>query len=309
MLQYIADGLVLGSTIGLGAVGLTLTYSILRFANFTHGELITVGAYAAHGVLALIVGAAGAAMVGRLGPFSFGWPLLAALVVAVPITGGIALLLDSLLFGRLRGHGTSITLVIASFGAALALRNLVVVLYGPSPDYYSRAIQIALPLVPRDVLGGIRLTPDQMAVVALAALAVLGLHLLLTRTTVGLAMRAVSENATLAAVIGLDVRHVIRWTWLIGGGLACLSGVLLGVTVQVRPQMGFDLLLPLFAAAILGGIGSPIGAVLGGLLIGMAESLAVPLIGADYRAAVAFVVLILVLLLRPQGLLGEREAA
>ena len=311
MLQYLVDGLVLGSTIGLGAVGLTLTYSILRFANFTHGELLTWGAYLVHGLLAILTGLLGADAVqalGRIGPFSFGWPLLVALVLAMPMTGGIAMLLDSALFGRLRGHGASITLVIASFGAALALRNLVVFLWGPTPDYYSRAIQIALPLVPREVLGGARLTPDQMAVLGLTAVVVVAMHLLLTRTTIGRAMRAVAENPTLASVIGIEVRKVIRWTWLIGGGLAALSGVFLGITVQIRPQMGFDLLLPLFSAAILGGIGSPYGAVLGGLVIGVAESLAVPLVGADYRAAVAFVVLILVLLLRPQGLLGGRAA-
>lgn len=308
MLQYLADGLVLGATIGLGAVGLTLTYAILRFANFTHGELVTVGAYVAHGLLALISGLLGAdalQAVGRIGPFSFGLPLLAALLLAVPVTGLVALLLDALLFGRLRGQGTAITLVIASFGAALALRHLVVVAYGPNPDYFSRAIQIAVPVVPAEILGGARMTPDQMAVLGIAALAVLGLHLLLTRTTMGRAMRAVAESPTLAAVIGIEVRSVVRWTWLIGGGLACLAGVFLGLTVQIRPQMGFDLLLPLFSAAILGGIGSPLGAVLGGLLIGLAESLAVPLVGADYRAAVAFAVLILVLLVRPQGLLGR----
>jgi branched-chain amino acid transport system permease protein len=307
MLQYVADGLVLGATIGLGAVGLTLTYAILRFANFTHGELITVGAYLTHGLLALGTGLLGAEAAGlaRLGPFGFGWPLVAALLVAIPLTGLVALALDAALFARLRGHGAAITLVIASFGAALAVRHLVVVACGPNPDYFTRAIPIAVPVVPREILGGARMTPDQMAVLGLAALAVLGLHLLLTRTTIGRAMRAVAENPTLAAVIGIEVRRVVRWTWLIGGGLACLAGVFLGLTVQIRPQMGFDLLLPLFAAAILGGIGSPLGAVLGGLLIGLAESLAVPLIGGDYRAAVAFAVLILVLLLRPQGLLGR----
>ncbi len=308
MLQYVVDGLVLGATIGLGAVGLTLTYAILRFANFTHGELLTVGAYLTHGLLALITGLLGAeavAALGRIGPLGFGWPLVLALLLAIPLTGLVALLIDALLFARLRGHGAAITLVIASFGAALALRHLVVVAYGPNPDYFSRAIPIALTVVPREILGGARLTPDQMAVLALAAVAVLGLHLLLTRTTIGRAMRAVAESPTLAAVIGIEVRKVVRWTWLIGGGLACLAGVFLGLTVQIRPQMGFDLLLPLFAASILGGIGSPLGAVLGGLLIGLAESLAVPLIGADYRAAVAFAVLILVLLLRPQGLLGR----
>ncbi len=104
------------------------------------------------------------------------------------------------------------------------------------------------------------------------------------------------------------MRAVVRWTWLIGGGLAAIAGIFLGLTVQVRPSMGFDLLLPLFAAAILGGIGSPYGAVLGGLLIGLAESLSVPLVGSEYRQAVGFLVMLAMLLWRPQGLLGERAS-
>jgi branched-chain amino acid transport system permease protein len=143
-------------------------------------------------------------------------------------------------------------------------------------------------------------------VLALTAVLVAGLHVFLSRTTLGRAMRATAENPALATLVGIDVRAVVRWTWLIGGGLAAVAGIFLGLTVQVRPSMGFDLLLPLFAAAILGGIGSPYGAVLGGLLIGLAESLSVPLVGSEYRQAVGFLVMLAMLLWRPQGLLGER---
>jgi branched-chain amino acid transport system permease protein len=120
-------------------------------------------------------------------------------------------------------------------------------------------------------------------------------------------MRAVSENPALARVVGIDVAAVIHATWLIGGALACVSGIMLGLTVQIRPQMGFDLLLPLFAAAILGGIGSVWGAILGGLIVGIAEAAAVQWVGAEFRSAVAFVLLIAVLLIRPRGLFGVRE--
>jgi branched-chain amino acid transport system permease protein len=132
------------------------------------------------------------------------------------------------------------------------------------------------------------------------------MHLLLTRSHIGRAMRAVSENPALARVVGVDVVAVVRATWLIGGALACVSGIMLGLTVQIRPQMGFDLLLPLFAAAILGGVGSVWGAIAGGLIVGIAEAAAVQFIGSEYRAAVAFLILIAVLLVRPRGLFGVR---
>jgi branched-chain amino acid transport system permease protein len=302
-LQDVANGVILGATIGLGAIGLTLTYSILRFANFTHGEFVSWGAYFVASLLTVWTLASGLG-IGALGPLSFGAPFLAALGLASGLTAGLALLVDRLLFRPLRRHGTEITLVIASFGASLALRYLLVFLYGPEPTYYTREIQLARPVLP-----GVRLTADQGFMLGLTVALVVGLHLLLTRTTLGRAMRATSENPTLAQVIGLDPAAVVRWTWLIGGGLAAVGGVFVGLTVQVRPLMGFELLLPLFAAAILGGVGSVYGAVLGGLVVGLAEALAVPLIGAEYRAAVAFVVLVAILLVRPQGILGEREAA
>jgi branched-chain amino acid transport system permease protein len=132
------------------------------------------------------------------------------------------------------------------------------------------------------------------------------LQLLLTRTTLGRAMRATAMNPALARVAGVDTDAVVRATWVIGAALAAVAGVFAGIVGQIRPMLGFDLLLPLFAAAILGGIGSVRGAVAGGYIVGLAESLSVPLVGAEYRAATAFVVLIGILLVRPTGLFGER---
>jgi branched-chain amino acid transport system permease protein len=303
-LPYLVDGLLLGSILALGAVGLTLTYSILGFANFTHGDLITWGAYFVLSLLLAWTAVSGSGL-GQLGTLSFGWPFLLALAVAMVLTGGLGVVLDRLLFRPLRHHGTQIVLVIASFGASLALRYGLAFVYGPEPAYYTREIQLATPIVPW--LPAVRATPDQLFVLGLTAVLVVGLHLLLTRTTLGRAMRAVSENPALARVVGVDPQAIARWTWLLGGALATVAGAFVGLTVQVRPWLGFDLLLPLFAAAILGGVGSVYGALLGGLLIGLAEALSVPLVGAEYRAAVAFAVLLGVLLLRPRGLLGTRE--
>lgn len=307
MLQLITDGLIVGSVIALGAVGVTLTYSLLKFANFAHSELLTWGAYLAMTFMGVFIAVSGGGVMRPIGPFSFGWPLLAALAVSAVLTALLALAVEALVFRRLREKGAAIVLVIASFGVALALRNLLMFVYGSLPDYYSREIQIAIRVLPRDMMGGIRITPDQIFVLGLAVVLVVLLHLFLTRTIMGKAMRATSENPALARVAGIDVARVIRVTWIIGAVLAAVAGVFAGLTVQVRPFLGFDLLLPLFAAAILGGIGSVYGAVIGGLIVGLAESLSVPIFGAEYRAAIAFLILIAILLVRPTGLFGERR--
>ncbi|MGX5802591.1 branched-chain amino acid ABC transporter permease [Bradyrhizobium sp. Arg314] len=299
-LQFIVDGLLTGSMIGLGAIGVTLTYSILRFSNFAHGDFMAWGTYATLAV----VGAIGA-MFGKVAPIgslSFGWPLIVALVVGMAFTGLLALLLDLVLFSRLRKQGQAIIVVMASFGASMALRSLLEFTFTSRPTYFSRAIQIATPIG-----FGIRITPDQIALLLLTALLVTGVHLLITRTQTGRAMQALSQNAALARVVGIDVAKVVRVTWIIGGGLACVAGVMIGILIQIRPFMGFDMLLPMFAAAILGGIGSVPGAVLGGLIIGLAEAGAVQLIGAEWRAAVSFIILMAVLFVRPIGLFGVRE--
>jgi branched-chain amino acid transport system permease protein len=330
MLQILADGLIIGSIISLGAIGLTVTFSILRFSNFGHGDLLAWGAYLAFSTLAMAVAAgwvpgqvaAAGVAGGTLTPgvtaavfapttavtLSFGWPLVGALLVASVLTALMALAIDWALFKRLRIQG-SITLVIASFGAALAMRNALLFFYGGIPRYYSQELQIAIPFVPRSVWGGLRVTPDQIFVLLLTAVTVVALHLFLSRSTLGRAMRATAHNPQLARVAGIDPERVMRATWVLGAVLAAVAGVFAGLTVQLRPTLGLDLLLPLFAAVILGGIGSVWGAVLGGLVVGLAESAAVALVGAEWRAGAAFVVLIAILLVRPNGLFGDATPA
>ena len=295
-LQFLADGLISGAMIGLGAIGVTLTYSILRFSNFAHGDFMAWGAYAA----LTVVGAMGGST--PLKPFSFGLPLLAALVVAMGLTALLALLLDWLLFARLRARGQSIIVVMASFGASMALRNMLEFSFSSRPAYFSRAIQMAIPLG-----FGIKITADQVALLALTLVLVTGMHVFVQKSQRGREMRAYSQNPALARVVGIDVAKVVRTTWVIGAALACASGVMVGVVVQIRPLMGLDLLLPIFAAAILGGIGSIPGAVMGGLIIGVSGSAAVQFVGAEWRSAVAFVILMAVLLIRPTGLFGVAE--
>ncbi len=299
-LQFLLDGTIAGALIGLGAIGITLTYSILRFSNFAHGYLMAWGAYDAMVGAGALAALAGGVM--PLAPLSFGLPLLGGLALAVAVAAGLALLLDRLLFARLRARGQAIIVVMASFGASLALRNLLEFGFTSSPRYYSTALQIARPLGL-----GVRITPDQGAMLALTAASMAAMHLYLTRSQRGREMRAYAQNPALARVVGIDVARVIRATWVIGAALAALAGVMVGVLVQIRPLMGLDMLLPMFAAAILGGIGSVPGAVLGGLIIGLGEAAAVQFVGAEWRAAVAFVILMAVLLIRPTGLFGVRE--
>jgi branched-chain amino acid transport system permease protein len=296
--QVIMDGLIAGATIGLGAIGVTLTYSILRFANFAHGEFIAWGAYFALAVSSFL-GVLAPGLATPLVPFSFGWSLPLAALAAMALSAGLALLVDALLFGRLRArNGAIIILVMASFGAALTLRNVLEFIFTSRPEYYSRELQIAVRFF------GLRATPDALLALVVTAAVVVSLQIVLTRTAIGRAMRAVSENPQLAGIAGVDSRKVIRLVWILGAGLACLAGIIAGLLIQIRPTMGLDLLLPIFAAAILGGIGSTPGALAGGLIIGIAESLTVRLIGAEWRAAVAFVILVAILLLRPRGLFG-----
>lgn len=299
-LQFVVDGLLTGSMIGLGAIGVTLTYSILRFSNFAHGDFMAWGTYATLAVVSAIGATFG--KVAPMAPLSFGWPLIVALAIGMAFTALLALLLDKVLFSRLRSQGQAIIVVMASFGASMALRSLLEFTFTSRPTYFSRAIQIAMP-----VGSGIRITPDQIALLLLTAVLVLGVHLVMTRTQIGRSMQALSQNAALARIVGINVASVVRVTWVIGGALACVAGVMIGILVQIRPFMGFDMLLPMFAAAILGGIGSIPGAVLGGLIIGLAEAGAVQLIGAEWRAAVSFIILMAVLFVRPIGLFGVRE--
>jgi len=295
--QAIADGILTGAIIALGAIGVSFGLQILRFANFAHSELLTWGGYLAFVVVAFIGPGT------PTGPLSFGWQLIAAMLVAAVLTGGLAWLVDLLVFRRLRNSGAHhLSMVFAAFGAALVMRHLIVLLWGHGSYFYTRELQIAVQVFP-----GVRMLPDQIFILGLTGIVVAALHLYLTYSRTGMAMRAMAESPALAKVSGVQVEAVVRWTWFLSGGLAAMAGVFLGLTPQIHPEMGFSLLLALFAAAILGGAGSLIGAVVGGLLVGLAENLSVLFISPGYKQAMPFLVLLAVLFIRPQGLFGEKE--
>ena len=305
IVQAIVDGFLSGAIVALGAIGVTFSLAILRFANFSHGDLLSVGGYAALFVL-LITGSTLPGATGVLstpiGPFSFGWGLPLAVMFGMAVAVAISLLLDRLVYRRLRKRSADpLTLVFASFGLALVLRNILLLLFGPDPHHYSSEIQMALRLP-----GRVLVMPDQVLVfgITLAVLALLWLFLQHTRY--GIAMRSVAENPMLSSIAGIDIASTVRLTWIVSAALAALAGIFYGVTVQVRPEMGLNLLLPLFTAAIIGGVGSVTGAVLGALLISLCENLFTLVIPSTYKPMIAFVLLLLVLYFRPQGLIAPK---
>jgi len=297
MIQALADGILTGAIIALGAIGVTFTLEIMRFANFAHSELLTWGAY----IALIIVTFAGPGT--PTGPLSFGWQLLAAALIAAVLTGLAAWAVDTLVFRRLRRRGAlPLTMVFAAFGAALVMRHLIVLVFGHESRYYTRELQIAVELLP-----GVRVLPDQIFILGLALAAMITLHAFLAWSRTGIAMRAMAESPALAQVCGIEVDAVVRLTWIISGALAAFAGVFTGLTPQLQPEIGFNLLLSLFAAAILGGTGSLAGAVVGGFLVGLGENLSLLVISPGYKGAMPFLLLLAILILRPQGLFGARS--
>jgi len=300
-LQHFADGILSGAIVSLGAIGLSFTMKILRFANFSHSELLTWGAYTAL-VFLSFASSFGGVFDQNIGPFTFGLPLLFSMVFACVATSAIALFLHKYVFERLSRMAGHMTMVFASFGVALILRHLVVLVWGSDPIYYSNELQFAV-LLP----GNVRVLPDQVFLLGVTIVTVVCLHLFMTRTRTGIAMRGVSESPDLARISGVNVGAIINWVWIIGASAAALGGVLYGMTVQLRPELGFSLILPLFAAAILGGAGSLYGAVIGGLVVGLSENLSVMIIPTTYKPAVPFLLILAILFFKPEGLFGERS--
>lgn len=281
VLQLGIYGVVLGSILALGAIGVSLTFGILRFANFAHGDLMTVGAYMGWTLIQLSL------------------PLWLSLPLACVGTVLVAIAVDWLVYRHLRRRAPVI-LLISSFGIALILRSLVQLIWGSDQLVYRQGIQMPLELA------GLTIKPDQIVIVIGAVLLVSGLHLFLRYTKTGKAMRAMADNVDLAKVSGINTERVVLWTWVLGAVMACAAGMFLGLDTQINPTMGWKVLLPIFAAAILGGIGSPYGAIAGGLVIGLASELSTLVISPAYKSAVAFAILVGMLIVRPEGLFGGR---
>ena len=314
VLGYLANGLVFSSIIVLGSIGLSLVYSIADFANFAHGDTMTIGAYSAL-VTFGAVGGLGGAVLGL--PYGF----FLALVVGIAVAAVVAVATEKLIYEPL--DVDSIGLLITSIGIAFIYRAVIQIRFGSDFTRFDvRPLRPIEALVPY----GIRITLHDVAIFGSAVALVVGLHVLLQYTDLGRKMRAMADNPDLARVSGIRTKRVKLWTWVIGAGLAGAGGVFLGLFNQLAPRMGFNLLLVIFAAVILGGIGSVYGAMAGGFLIGMINQLtpffsnvveALPIrpnwlatvienmITIEYANAIAFVIMVVVLLVRPNGIAGE----
>ena len=283
---YFIPGLILGSIYALGAIGITMTFVILRFANFAHGESMTLGVYFSWSLVQFT-----------------GWHPLVVMPVAMILTVLYALSIDRMFYKPLR-NAPVVMLVVASFGLMLMTRSVIQFFWGVQ-------LKSVLPGIQRPILimDYLRISPKHMMIMVGALVLMFAVHYLLTYTKIGKAMRAMSDSPELAKLTGIDTEKVVMATWVVGAALACAAGVFLAIDTHVETRMGFKLLLPMFAAAILGGVGRPYGALVGGLIIGLAEEISSypfigtePLLNPGYKAGVAFAIMIGILIWRPSGL-------
>lgn len=319
--KVIISGAAIGSVYAMGAIGVTLVFSILRFAHFAHGDMMTLGAFFAFTLTVLFP---------EVGP-AFGLPTgFVMMPVAMALTAVIAVGLDRTFYQPLRRNNVSnVTMVMASIGVTLMLQGLIRLFGGIEARHFFFAEQkdifrIAVPF--ENASRKIIITEPQLLLFAFTLISVFTLHYILTRTRMGKAMRAVSDNADLARVSGINTQKVVIVTWLIAGSLAAAAGTLLSLDVSLKPDLSFNLLLPIFAAAIVGGVGHPYGAVVGGYVVGLVETLSIfnwaiflrpfkdslpdwfeipsklALVPTEYKITVPFFILVIILIWRPTGI-------
>ena len=283
--NLLINGTIEGLLFALPALALTLVMGVARFPNAATGDYMTVSAYAGIGVQAL--GATSIVVAG---------------LCAVAAGAAISVIFYLWVFRALRGRPPVASLV-AAIGVAFFARSMLTLFVGHDQQTFN------MPLVRAWNFGGIRLLPTDLYVAVIALIAMALLFALLHLTPIGRQMRAIADNPDLARACGIRSSRVLLALWAVVGALCALGGMMFGIKAVVSPELGWELLIPAFAAMILGGIGSPLGAVAGGVLLGIASELSVPFVGPSYKIAVAFALLLLVLLLRPRGLFGKAIAA
>jgi branched-chain amino acid transport system permease protein len=288
-LQQLVNGLSLGSIYALIALGYTMVYGVLRLINFAHGDVYMVGAYVGYYASRRLQGREPSIV-----------SALLVMAIAMAACALLGILIERLAYRPVRREAR-LTLLITAIGVSLFIENLAQLVFGPDPKFFPS-------LAPRADfhLAGMRLTSEQITVIAVSLLLMYLLRLFVMKTRTGKAMRAVSFSLDAAKLMGISTDWIIAVTFALGSALAAAAGVLIAMQIpKIDPLMGISYGLKAFIAAVLGGIGSAPGAVLGGLLIGTSEVMVVGYLSSTYRDAIAFGILILVLILRPQGLLGR----
>ena len=286
MLQLIVNGIVLGSIIALAAIGLTMVYGVLNFANFSHADFMALGAY-----IAFVLNVA------------LGLNIILSFFIAIAIAGALGVLLDFLVWKPMRRKNADlVSLVIISIGLSLIVRNAIIFIWGGSTRNFDLPVRRGIEML------GVTITHNQLIGLGTAILFMVLVHFFLKNTKLGKAMRAISDDINLARMSGIDSDKVIMWMWFIGIGLAGVAGILYGLETTIRPNMGWFLILPMFAAVILGGIGNPYGAMVGGMVIGLSQELSMLILPSEYKMGVSLGIMILVLLFKPKGLFGGTNA-
>ena len=285
-LQQIFDGLTLGIVYALIAVGYSLVFGVLRMINFAHGSMYAFGAH-----IAMMVAV------------SLNAGLVPALVSSTIATGMLCFLMNKLCIEPLRKRkSTGISALIVTIGCSYIIQNSLMIIFGSNSKWFPKIFDFGVFQV-----GPVTVKATQLGIVIASVLLLLLLSLLVNHTKAGLAMRAVQQNTKAAYLMGINVNRVIALTFFLGGASAAFAGTLISGYYQiVNPQMGALIGMKAFAAAVLGGIGILYGSVIGGLVVGMSESLAAYYLGGGYRDATAFIILILVLVFRPNGLFGRK---
>jgi neutral amino acid transport system permease protein len=280
------NGLSLGAIYALGAVGLTLVYGILKLVNFAHGDFLTFGVYMAY-----------------LVNVTWGAPLVVAVFWAMLLTALLGILFERLMWGPMRAKRAGLLqLLLMSIGLAFVIRAVVQWFWG------TEIRQLDVNVTDSVVLLGLRIGQTELIVVVVGVAVLVATGLLLKFTLLGKQMRALADDLELAETSGIDTKRVILYTWIFAGALAGLAGVLAGGVIDVRPELGFGLLLPIFAAVVLGGIGDAFGALAAGMVLGVVTEWSTLVIDARWKIAVGFLVLVIVLVIRPQGIFGRAKA-
>ncbi len=295
-IQTVINGLTLGSVYALIALGYSMVYGILKLLNFAHGDVYMVGSYIGYAGLVLLLPLAG-------GPLPVWLIILVMILMAMSGSAVLGAAIERFAYRPLR-NAPRLAPLISALGVSFFLQNLVQLVISPRPLSYGSGTLIAVES--NLVLGAVRIHSSRVLVIATTLILMMALTYFVRRTKLGRAMRAVAIDTDAAAMMGVDVNRVVLVTFLIGSALAGAAGVLVGIVFfTIRHTMGFIAGLKGFTASVVGGIGNIPGAVFGGLLIGMAEAFASVYISVTFKDAVAFVILVLALLIRPSGLLGR----